>query len=453
MKRILRIIFWSVCLTIPSVYLNAQSFSVLQSEVSNNSEQISLVLKFENEKFQKEKLSLFLNQTPRTFFVDTLSENTFFSSTDVMFVINDALFSDSLFERNFSPILQIFNAPNSLNIGVFNNETTSVRPPVYASPVFSSDTAYFSTFLHQIRPKPHSTSITFCSFLQHITTQFADSKTTISRKALIFITDSISVDNFKASCYDEFRINDLPIYFFVTEHLSETSEKSLIELCTNSGGRYVFGKIEDMNSILTDYMTDIALQKQSIDNSLKTIVVNNTNRLMLNNRLLLIYGQDSVEYNFVQKTQQKTGTHTNLFLLILFGLLVLVFISLIWRGVKRGKTQISVTKTPNNAVLAKKANIFAEFYVINKEITKRYILTAHTTTIGRSAENSITIPDTTISQIHAQITFENDIYYIEDLNSTNGTLLNGKRIQEKSRLKDKDFIQFGISSARFTYAQ
>ena len=50
-----------------------------------------------------------------------------------------------------------------------------------------------------------------------------------------------------------------------------------------------------------------------------------------------------------------------------------------------------------------------------------------------------------ISRIHARITQEQDEYYLEDMNSTNGTFLNGQILEyrEKVKLKERDRIAFG----------
>lgn len=45
-------------------------------------------------------------------------------------------------------------------------------------------------------------------------------------------------------------------------------------------------------------------------------------------------------------------------------------------------------------------------------------------TIGRSEINDIVLKDKIVSRIHARISkVENDLFTLEDLNSTNGTLL------------------------------
>jgi putative nucleotidyltransferase with HDIG domain len=57
--------------------------------------------------------------------------------------------------------------------------------------------------------------------------------------------------------------------------------------------------------------------------------------------------------------------------------------------------------------------------------------------IGRDPENTISLDHTAISRYHCTITSENGAYYVEDNNSTNGTYLNGRRI-EKNRLSPGD---------------
>lgn len=61
-------------------------------------------------------------------------------------------------------------------------------------------------------------------------------------------------------------------------------------------------------------------------------------------------------------------------------------------------------------------------------------------TIGRTEENDIVLPDTSISRQHAAIENINGDYYVVDLGSSNGVFLNNERI-EKEKLKYWDEIQ------------
>ena len=49
-----------------------------------------------------------------------------------------------------------------------------------------------------------------------------------------------------------------------------------------------------------------------------------------------------------------------------------------------------------------------------------------TVSIGRSVSNSIQIIDRKVSRHHAEIFFKDSAYYFRDLDSKNGSLINGK---------------------------
>ena len=61
-------------------------------------------------------------------------------------------------------------------------------------------------------------------------------------------------------------------------------------------------------------------------------------------------------------------------------------------------------------------------------------------TIGRGADNMMDLDSPNVSRYHAQIEQLGADFYIVDLGSTNSTLLNGKRIWKKARLRDNDKI-------------
>ena len=65
-----------------------------------------------------------------------------------------------------------------------------------------------------------------------------------------------------------------------------------------------------------------------------------------------------------------------------------------------------------------------------------------TLTIGRAADNHVNLDDNAVSSHHAKIVTVFKTSYIEDLESTNGTLVNGKNIQ-KHTLHSGDVIAVG----------
>lgn len=64
-------------------------------------------------------------------------------------------------------------------------------------------------------------------------------------------------------------------------------------------------------------------------------------------------------------------------------------------------------------------------------------------TLGRRGDNDIVIKDPFISKYHFQIAEDEKEYYLEDLNSANGTYLNGEKIQDVVKLINGDMIKVG----------
>jgi pSer/pThr/pTyr-binding forkhead associated (FHA) protein len=63
--------------------------------------------------------------------------------------------------------------------------------------------------------------------------------------------------------------------------------------------------------------------------------------------------------------------------------------------------------------------------------------------MGRDPGNDLVIDEIEVSRNQAKITRDEKVYILEDLNSTNGTFLNGKRINKPEKLKDGDLIKLG----------
>lgn len=71
-------------------------------------------------------------------------------------------------------------------------------------------------------------------------------------------------------------------------------------------------------------------------------------------------------------------------------------------------------------------------------------------TIGRSAENTIALDgDDFASGRHARVESARDGVWIIDLDSTNGTFVNGERIEGRRRLHEGDLVQIGDTELRF----
>ncbi len=63
-------------------------------------------------------------------------------------------------------------------------------------------------------------------------------------------------------------------------------------------------------------------------------------------------------------------------------------------------------------------------------------------TLGRDKAASVVIDDTECSRVHCAIRYWDDCFVIRDMNSSNGTLVNGKKI-DVAKLSPGDIVRIG----------
>ena len=78
---------------------------------------------------------------------------------------------------------------------------------------------------------------------------------------------------------------------------------------------------------------------------------------------------------------------------------------------------------------------------------RTYELKVEKTTVGRVEDNSFQIPETSVSSHHAEIHLRGNEVLIKDLNSTNGTFINGEKISE-AVLKPGQILRLGMIEMR-----
>ena len=64
-------------------------------------------------------------------------------------------------------------------------------------------------------------------------------------------------------------------------------------------------------------------------------------------------------------------------------------------------------------------------------------------TVGRHPSSNLCLSDSTVSGRHAEVLTINRDLFVRDLNSTNGTLLNGRKLQNLTGLRSGDVLHFG----------
>ncbi|WP_053956450.1 FHA domain-containing protein [Inediibacterium massiliense] len=121
-----------------------------------------------------------------------------------------------------------------------------------------------------------------------------------------------------------------------------------------------------------------------------------------------------------------------LFIFVIY-LFVFAIIRLIYLDIK-GMTQVKESRPYLKLINRKEQLPFKvkEVYTIEK-----------TMTIGRKKENDIVINDPYISNQHVKIIWDEGNFFVEDLDSANGTYLNGDRMIDVVKLKSGDRIRLG----------
>ena len=69
--------------------------------------------------------------------------------------------------------------------------------------------------------------------------------------------------------------------------------------------------------------------------------------------------------------------------------------------------------------------------------------------IGRGTDADVRIEDRFASGIHCRVYSRGNAYYAEDMESTNGTFLNGAQLRGEAQLSDLDEIRIGDTEFRF----
>jgi hypothetical protein len=114
-----------------------------------------------------------------------------------------------------------------------------------------------------------------------------------------------------------------------------------------------------------------------------------------------------------------------------------------------GATMIYKPRTqPTEAASLEELGVEREVAVLSWN-GRRHVLEQHRSVLGRSRDADVQIEDPNISRRHAEIVQEGSAYWLVDLGSTNGTEVNGRRVQ-RARLDDGSRFTLGETTVTFS---
>ncbi len=99
---------------------------------------------------------------------------------------------------------------------------------------------------------------------------------------------------------------------------------------------------------------------------------------------------------------------------------------------ERKRTKAIAQRRPARLVVSEPASRRGTSYVLGVEAT-----------IGRAAGCQVPLDDTFVSQLHARVFQRDGTWFLEDLGSTNGTLLDKRKVGAPVPLRKGDRIQIG----------
>ena len=106
---------------------------------------------------------------------------------------------------------------------------------------------------------------------------------------------------------------------------------------------------------------------------------------------------------------------------------------------------------PTQAATPAELGVEPEVVTLEADGTKHQV-DKRSVVIGRSKDCDIRLADPNVSRRHAEIRQEGTAYWLLDLDSTNGTSVNGRR-QKRAKLEDEDRITLGSTDLVFRRSQ
>jgi len=122
--------------------------------------------------------------------------------------------------------------------------------------------------------------------------------------------------------------------------------------------------------------------------------------------------------------------------IILYTFLGLAFY-IIWRDLKS-----ATTRNSNQSAATHQLRIVASAGNGASDVEEAFLLQP-ITLLGRDPKNTVVITDSSAAARHTRLCQQNGVWWVEDLGSQNGTMLNGLRLSEPTPMAPGDIIGIG----------
>ena len=131
-------------------------------------------------------------------------------------------------------------------------------------------------------------------------------------------------------------------------------------------------------------------------------------------------------------------------LLVILYLFLWAIVSAVWRDIRRAPERTpasyAMTGMPRLHVVDPAGSALRMGEVVDLQPM---------TTIGRSATNTLVVQDETLSSRHAALEYRDGRWWLHDLDSTNGTYVNRRRLAGTTELRPGDMLHTGRVAFQF----
>ncbi len=372
-------------------------------------------------------------------YTDTVIIKDYKKERSILFVIKEN--STSEIKEALINLIHSFSKSDKINLAIILDSDTSKNIIHYLSPEFTNNHSFFIKALQY--EKFESINYNLSKDLKRLSSlieknMFAK-QGVFSNKGIIFIADNLKI---KTEPYSNLlKKGKIPVYILLTKKPQEDNQHELSSLCSTTEGMYTVIEKDAIKNQLLLYLDDIYWQKKEIKPELYTLIFETTQSKDKN--LFKIRYKDSLKEYVFNKPPKYGGYNKREIFLIILSVFLLIFLILVSFRNRKKRNLISLFRDIKDGIGTKKMySKPIEINVKSKGFNKTYFLEKHIISIGRSSSNDIIIPDRTVSGSHSVITRENESFFIQDLNSTNGTIVNGKKVK-KQKLNSKDKIKLG----------
>ncbi len=422
-------------------------FEIIKTDI-NSYPEMKIFVTTKGQLSSKEDFSVSCNNEELDFNFKKYSDKIAFNDKHIFFLIDFDIISKKENKESMLKLISELNSKDKINIAYFKKTTNNKFILKFSSAEFSSNHSYFIDFIQNTNHiDENNNSNIFSDLIFDVNKLIFTSEKKLNNASLIILSKSYDFTLIDVIVSKKINMYNIPFYFALNDENRDTvNDKSIIELCKVSGGMFTkTNEITFLKDVKT-FLEDISATLNPDNNTIYLITV--LKSIISYDYLTIRYKNSYLNvYTETPNTNKKSiiAKYNYPIVIIITSLLLLGILILSNKSIKLKKQlRFFVKETIESNESGKFIKPAGELILQTKGIKKTFIIRKKENILGRNSECDFEIPDSTVSGFHAEIKLEDDLVYIKDLSSTNGTFVNGEKIEIKS-LKNKDKIKLGCA--------